>query len=350
VIDVYGRGSNGALYQREYNSNAWSSWTSLGGQLAANTGPAACSWGQGRLDVFVQGTNGALYHRGYTGTWSAWESLGGKLTSSPGATSRGSGIIDAFVRGTDGALWETSYNSGRWSAWRSIGGGVDTGLNQGIANDGTYNYGITTTALYKYDANWNQIAANTNAGAQVGVNHLGDGCVHNGVLYVAACDWASCGSFGNSRIGKWNTADLSYIGYVDISAQHFDAAGCSIDTADGFLWVGSYCNADGTYYKYNMLDLSPGGSVMQSPAFIYAGSITPSPAFRYVQGIEYYGGYLFVSVQDIGIIRMNLNGSGQKTIIPCSALNSGEVEGLDVNRDYVRVLCGRQVFTFVNNY
>ena len=34
-------------------------WTSIGGQVAANTAPAATSWGAGRLDVFAQGTNGA---------------------------------------------------------------------------------------------------------------------------------------------------------------------------------------------------------------------------------------------------------------------------------------------------
>jgi hypothetical protein len=109
VLDVYGRGTDGALWQREYNKG-WQSWKSLSGQLAPGTGPAACSWGAGRLDVFVQGTNGALYHRWNTGTWSGWENLGGKLASSPAAaTASGSSRIDVFVRGTDGALWQKSY-------------------------------------------------------------------------------------------------------------------------------------------------------------------------------------------------------------------------------------------------
>jgi hypothetical protein len=215
---------------------------------------------------------------------------------------------------------------------------VNTGLSQGIANDGTHNYGIDRTAIYKYDADWKEIAENTNAGAQVGVDHLGDGCVDNGVLYIAACDWTSCGSFGNSRIGEWNTSDLSFKGYVDISAQHFDAAGCGVDTADGYLWVCSYCNANGTYYAYNLSDFS------------YVGSITPSPTFNNVQGIKYYGGYLFVSELHSGIIRMNINGTGQTTIIPLSKLNAGELEGLDVKSDYIRVLSGGYVFTFGNNY
>ncbi|HYN71487.1 MAG TPA: hypothetical protein VES60_03215, partial [Nakamurella sp.] len=45
-------------------------------------------------DVFVVGTNRELYHRwGAGGTWSAWESLGGQLTSSPTAISFSTGTL-----------------------------------------------------------------------------------------------------------------------------------------------------------------------------------------------------------------------------------------------------------------
>jgi hypothetical protein len=340
TIDVFVRGSDGVLWSRSTTNGgtSWNGWYRIGGQVASGTGPAVCAQNANSLDVFVHGSDHALWHKSFQGSvWSAWGSLGGILTSSPAATSPATGVIDAFVRGSDYAIWGRTYN-GRWSPWTSVGGGVDAGLTQGIANDGTYNYGISNTAIYKYDADWNEIAANTNAGTQVGVGHLGDGCVYNGVLYIAACDWASCGDWSNSRIGEWNTSDLSFKGYIDISAQHFDAAGCSVDTADGYLWVCSYCNAVGTYYAYKLSDFS------------YAGSMSPSPSFNCVQGIEYFGGSLFASVLRTGIIRMNTNGTGQNTIIPLSKLNGGELEGLDVKSDYIRVLCGGYIFTFVNNY
>jgi len=90
----------------------WSTWHSLGGQLASGTGPAVCSQGSS-LDVFVQGTDHVLYYTQWDGTtWSGWKSLGAGLTSSPAAISPASGVIDVFVRGTDGAVWETSYLSG----------------------------------------------------------------------------------------------------------------------------------------------------------------------------------------------------------------------------------------------
>ena len=115
AIDVFVRGSNGALWQREYN-NGWSGWTAAGGVLAPNTGPAVCSWGAGRLDVFVTGTSGVLWH--WSGSWD--QSLGGYTTSSPAATSPTSGVINVFVRGGSGALWQKSYNNG-WRDWTSIG-------------------------------------------------------------------------------------------------------------------------------------------------------------------------------------------------------------------------------------
>ena len=76
----------------------------------------------------------------------------------------------------------------------------------------------------------------------------------------------------------------------------------------------------------------------------------PSPSLPNMQGIEPYGGHLFVSVLNTGIIRMNINGTEQTTAIPYSKLNTGEIEGLDVKSDYIRVLCGNEVFTFVNSY
>ncbi|MGD0171580.1 MAG: hypothetical protein ABSB81_05605 [Halobacteriota archaeon] len=129
VIDVFVRGTNGALYERTTTNGGatWSSWASLGGQIPAGTAPAASSWGSGHLDLFVQGMNGALYHKSYSGsTWSAWENLGGKLTSSPAATSPGNGQINVFVRGTNGALYQRSW-TGSWSSWTSLGGQIPAG-------------------------------------------------------------------------------------------------------------------------------------------------------------------------------------------------------------------------------
>jgi len=123
VIDVFASGTDGALWSKNTTNGgaSWTSWHSLGGQLASGTGPAACAQNANSLDVFIQGTGNALWHRSLQGsTWSAWGSLGGNLTSSPAATSPANGVIDVFARGTDGALWQKTFNN-RWSGWASVG-------------------------------------------------------------------------------------------------------------------------------------------------------------------------------------------------------------------------------------
>jgi hypothetical protein len=179
VIDAFVRGTDNALWERTTTNggSTWSSWYKIGGQLASGTGPGACSWGSGRLDVFVQGTDGQLWHRWYTGTsWSGWESLGGKLTSSPAATSPGNGLIDVFVRGTDNAVWQKTYN-GVWSSWKSVNGVSQTAtpaifyvpqagstwVNQGTAG-ASYNAYDSTPSLFQTQSNgypyWGDIGKN----------------------------------------------------------------------------------------------------------------------------------------------------------------------------------------------
>jgi hypothetical protein len=49
---------NGALYHQSY-TGTWSGWENLGGVLTSS--PAAVSPASGVIDVFVRGTNGALW-------------------------------------------------------------------------------------------------------------------------------------------------------------------------------------------------------------------------------------------------------------------------------------------------
>ena len=101
-------------------------WESLGGEFTS--APAVCSWGPGRLDVFGRGTDNALWHKWFTdGEWRGWTSLGGTLTAPPAAVSWGVGRIDVFVRGGDLALWHKWFTGGRWSDWESLGGGLNFG-------------------------------------------------------------------------------------------------------------------------------------------------------------------------------------------------------------------------------
>ena len=119
-IDVFGRGTDNALWHKWWDGSSWSGWESLGGILTS--APTVSSWGDNRLDVFVKGTDNALWHKWWDGSsWSGWESLGGVLTSAPGAVSWGYNRIDVFVKGTDNALWHKWWDGSSWSGWESLG-------------------------------------------------------------------------------------------------------------------------------------------------------------------------------------------------------------------------------------
>jgi len=79
------------------------------------------------MDVFGVGSDHALWHRALVdGGWHAWESLGGQLTSSIEAIGRGS-LIDVFAVGADSALQTRHWDGAAWSAWTSLGGTLFSG-------------------------------------------------------------------------------------------------------------------------------------------------------------------------------------------------------------------------------
>ena len=81
-LDVLAQGTNGALYQKTW-TGSWSNWTSLGGSLTSS--PAATSLGNGLIDVFARGTDGAVWYKDWSGTaWSSWHSLGGHVAAGTG--------------------------------------------------------------------------------------------------------------------------------------------------------------------------------------------------------------------------------------------------------------------------
>lgn len=127
-VDVFVRGSDNNLHHSFHTdfTPAWSAWNNLGGNLTS--APTAVSWGdQTRIDVFVRGTDNGLWHMWWTGTaWSGWETLGGNLSSAPVVTSWAAGRLDVFAKGTDGQLWHRSF-AGGWASWEPLGGGLNSG-------------------------------------------------------------------------------------------------------------------------------------------------------------------------------------------------------------------------------
>ena len=125
TLDLFFRGTDGALWWKHWDGTTWSASTSLGGILTSD--PSSASPGNGQIDVFVRGNDSAIWEKTSTdggSTWSGWHSLGGQIPAgtAPAVCSWGSGRLDLFVQGTDGALWHKWYTGTSWSGWQSLGG------------------------------------------------------------------------------------------------------------------------------------------------------------------------------------------------------------------------------------
>jgi hypothetical protein len=125
-LDLFYRNSrDGQLAHQLYLPGPLATWTaaeSLGGGLTSQA--AVASWAAGRYDVFARGTNNAVWHKSFSGgRWSGWQSLGGVASSPPAVAAWGAGRLDVFIRGADNRLYAKHYaTSTGWSAWTSLGG------------------------------------------------------------------------------------------------------------------------------------------------------------------------------------------------------------------------------------
>jgi hypothetical protein len=127
-IDVFVRGSDFALWQRSFDGAQWGVWRSLGDRVAS--APAVTSSSPGRFDLFAVAADGSLNYKSSTDngvSWSSWTKLGGRLTSDPSAISWSAGRIDVVGRGTDHAVWHQWFD-GAWHRWESLGGVAASGI------------------------------------------------------------------------------------------------------------------------------------------------------------------------------------------------------------------------------
>ena len=129
-LEVFARGSDGAVWSDTQSGSGWGGWTSLGG------GPtfAAPSVGQntgGALEIFDVAANGQMYHNYQLtpgGPWSGWSSIGGTLDwAAPAVGRNANGSLELFATGTNGAVWTATQSSSAtngWTSWSSLGGSV----------------------------------------------------------------------------------------------------------------------------------------------------------------------------------------------------------------------------------
>ena len=122
-LDTTGKDTN-RLAHRVFADGHWQRWNDLG-ILPGDSdigGPAAVSWGSGRIDLFVTATNGHLGHKWFSnGTWKQWQDLGGAITGTPAVISWGPGKLDVFARSAGARLVRLRFADGAWQPWQDLG-------------------------------------------------------------------------------------------------------------------------------------------------------------------------------------------------------------------------------------
>jgi hypothetical protein len=143
---VFARGNDGGLYADYCTSPTADTWTGYvlvpgNAQLAAGTGPAACSMSSNRFDLFAVGTDKAIYQMTWSNpSYGAWHSIGKpasvQFASSPAAVVLSGNALSVFARGTDGAVWDRQQiRQDAWigTSWYSLSGTLAAGTGPGAA-------------------------------------------------------------------------------------------------------------------------------------------------------------------------------------------------------------------------
>jgi hypothetical protein len=123
--------TNGTVWVKDLATRAYSA---AGGHLV--TGPALVASGPAVV-VFGEGTDHALWQAICSpgGSCGSWVSLGGIITSQPGAVFRGPGVgnYSVYARGNNGAVWGRDHTAAGWGAWYSAGGNLLVGTGPSAA-------------------------------------------------------------------------------------------------------------------------------------------------------------------------------------------------------------------------
>jgi len=138
-VEIFARAADKGLWRKRQTLDPdnldepvkWSVWEALGGIFSS--GPASIVNSNGNIDIFARGTDKAIWHKQQiltndegTEDWTAWESLGGIVSTTPAVAKEEEGLVHVFTRGVDRAIWAKYQVRGAnstisWTPWYSLG-------------------------------------------------------------------------------------------------------------------------------------------------------------------------------------------------------------------------------------
>lgn len=125
---------------------------------------------------------------------------------------------------------------------------ANLGVHQGVAWDGTHYYVTDTNAIKKYDAAFSLVDTNSDPCGDVTaatgdtVDHVGDPCIHNGMLYVPVEIYVNISTWSNMKIARFDPATLDFIDAIDVSAQNHEVSSICYCPIDDLMYVTSFAD------------------------------------------------------------------------------------------------------------
>lgn len=233
----------------------------------------------------------------------------------------GGGFVDRTGSGSDLTPTAVASSPDQFSNTATSG---DLGVHQGVAWDGTHYYVTDNNSIKKYTSAWSLAASNTDPCGDVdaatgdAVDHCGDPCVVDGVLYVPIEVYVNISTWSLMKIARFNASDLSFIGADSIAAQAHEASSICYRPSDDNLYVASY--ADGSkLWKYARSDRS------------YQGTLTLSPSVPNIQGVTFWRNAFWLNSDNASYdctVRVTAAGTVQGRVW---GITGGNYEGIDFN-------------------
>ncbi|MCJ7438671.1 MAG: hypothetical protein MUP97_13045, partial [Acidimicrobiia bacterium] len=134
TVAALSRLAGGSVGYVRYAAGAWGAFTDLGQAVGSTIETVAT--GGGAMRVVARAPDRTFVTAATSDglTWSAWDSLGGSLTSNPSAVLVGSQVV-VVGRGTDNSYLWGGHDGSSWSGWQSLGGWLDS--DPALASNGT---------------------------------------------------------------------------------------------------------------------------------------------------------------------------------------------------------------------
>lgn len=169
--------------------------------------------------------------------------------------------------------------------------------HQGGTFDGTHHYIIDNNTIYKFNAAWTLVDTNSDPIGDTGlptVNHLGDPCVKDGILYIPLEYYLSL-SHSDEHIALFNADDLTFITVHDISSVGQEISSICYCTKDELFYIADYVN--NKVHKY-------------TESFSYVEEFILGGVIARPQGIEWFDEAFWIVSDDLDEVMRVEHGTG----------------------------------------